>query len=190
MRSDRGGEYINSSYFESTGIIHETTAPYTPQQNGIAERKNRTLTQMVNAMFSNSGLGQGYWGEALLTACHILNRVPTKRIQKTPYELWKNKKPNLNYLKVWGCRAVVRVPEPKKRKLGERGIECVFIGYAQHSKAWRFMVIEPNDYISVNTVIESRDAIFDESRFTSIPRPKDILFENVETQENVGTSKP
>ena len=121
-------------------------------------------------MLSYSGLGQGFWGEAVLTACHILNRVPTKETRLTPYELWKKRKTNLNYLKVWGCRAVVKIPEPKRKKLGERGIECIFLGYAHNSKAYRFMVIEPNDSISANTIIESRDAIFDETRFKSISR--------------------
>ncbi|MDR5650747.1 hypothetical protein QKW61_014320, partial [Staphylococcus nepalensis] len=68
LRSDRGGEYYFPDYCESVGIIHEKTAPYTPQQNGVAERKNRTLTEMVNAMLSNSRLGTGLWGEAILTA--------------------------------------------------------------------------------------------------------------------------
>jgi len=123
---------------------------------------------MDNSLLSNSGLSCGFWGEALLTACHILNRVPQKRNKVTPYELWNKRKPNLNYLRVWGCRAVVKIPEPKRKKLGERGVECIFIGYTQHSKAYRFMVIEPNDYVLVNSVIESRNAIFDENRFKSI----------------------
>ena len=70
LRSDRGEEYYNPSYFELTGIVHQVSAPYTPQQNGVAERKNRVLTEMVNSMLSYSGLGQGFWGEAVLTACH------------------------------------------------------------------------------------------------------------------------
>ncbi|GJV47491.1 zinc finger, CCHC-type containing protein [Tanacetum coccineum] len=73
-----------------------------------------------------------------------------------------------------GCvdlRAVVRLPDPKLKTLGERGIECIFVGYAEHSKAFRFYVIEPNDSISINSIIESRDAIFDEHRFLSVPRP-------------------
>ena len=184
LRSDRGGEYYDPKYFESTGVVHETTAPYTPQQNGVAERKNRVLTEMVNAMLSNSGLSQGFWGEAMLTACHILNRVPNKRNKITPYEFWNKRKPNLNYLRVWGCRAIVKVPEPKRKKLGERGIECIFLGYAHHSKAYRFMVIEPNDSISVNTVIESRDAIFEETRFNSIPKNVPGS-KNIEQEEEV-----
>ena len=172
---DRGGEYYNLSYFQSTGIIHEVTAPYTPQQNGVAERKNRTLTEMINAMLSKFGLSEGFWGEVMLTTCYILNRVPNKRNSITPYELWNKKKPNLSYFKVWGCRAIVRVPEPKKRKLGKRGIECIFIGYAECTKAYRFLVIEPNASITVNTVIESIDAIFYETRFSSIPKPNDFI---------------
>ncbi|GKB46828.1 zinc finger, CCHC-type containing protein [Tanacetum coccineum] len=162
---------MDTLYFQSVGIIHETTAPYTPQQNGISERKNRVLKEMVNSMLSYSGLSQGFWGEAMLTACYLLNRVPNKRNMITPYELWTKRKPNLNYLRVWGCRAVVRLPDPKLKTLGERGIECIFVGYAEHSKAFRFYVIEPNDSVSINSIIESRDAIFDENRFSSVPRP-------------------
>ncbi|GJX56090.1 zinc finger, CCHC-type containing protein [Tanacetum coccineum] len=171
FRTDRGGEYMDTLYFQSVGIIHETTAPYTPQQNGISERKNKVLKEMVNSMLSYSGLSQGFWGEAMLTACYLLNRVPNKRNRITPYELWTKRKPNLNYLRVWGCRAVVRLPDPKLKTLGERGIECIFVGYVEHSKAFRFYVIEPNESVSINSIIESRDAIFDENRFSSVPRP-------------------
>ncbi|GKA61804.1 zinc finger, CCHC-type containing protein [Tanacetum coccineum] len=171
FRTDRGGEYMDTLYFQSVGIIHETTAPYTLQQNGISERKNRVLKEMVNSMLSYSGLSQGFWGEAMLTACYLLNRVPNKRNRITPYELWTKKKPNLNYLRVKGCRAVVRLPDLKLKTLGERGIKCIFVGYAEHSKAFRFYVIEPNDPVAINSIIESRDVIFDEHRFSSVPRP-------------------
>ncbi|GKC62148.1 zinc finger, CCHC-type containing protein, partial [Tanacetum coccineum] len=149
--------------------------PYTPQQNGVAERKNRTLKEMVKSMLSYSGLSEGFWGEAMLTACYILNRTPNKNSKQTPYEIWTNKVPNLTYLRVWGCRAVVRLNEPKMKNLGEKGIDCIFIGYDEHSKCYRFYVIEPNDYVSVNSIIESRDVIFDEERFKSIPRPRGMI---------------
>ncbi|PWA89720.1 zinc finger, CCHC-type [Artemisia annua] len=185
LRTDRGGEYIDPHYFQPVGIIHETTAPYTPQQNGVAERKNQVLKEMVNSMLSYSGLSKGFWGEAMLTACYFLNRVPNKRNKTVPYELWYKQRPNLNYLRVWGCRAVVRLPEPKKHNLGEKGIDCIFIGYAENSKAYRFYVIEPNELVSVNTVIESRDAIFDELRFSSIKRPKDLTPKNYEDNSEI-----
>nr|KAJ0217318.1 hypothetical protein LSAT_V11C300130150 [Lactuca sativa] len=175
LRTDRGSGYYDPVYFEATRIIHQTTAPYTPQQNGVAERKNRTLKEMVNSMLSYSGLSEGFWGEAMLTACYILNRTPNKRSKNTPYELWCKKVPNLSYLRVLGCRAVIRLTKPKMKTLGERGVDCIFIGYAEHSKANRLYVLESNDFVSLNTVIESRDSIFDEERFTSIPRPRDMI---------------
>ncbi|GJY90795.1 zinc finger, CCHC-type containing protein [Tanacetum coccineum] len=102
LRTDRGVEYYDPIFFQSVGIIHETTAPYTPQQNGVAKRKNRALKEMVNSMLSYSGLSEGFWGEAILTACYLLNRVPNKRNKTTPYELWS-------------CRTVVRLPDPKRK---------------------------------------------------------------------------
>ncbi|GJU32745.1 zinc finger, CCHC-type containing protein [Tanacetum coccineum] len=81
-------------------------------------------------------------------------------------------------------KAVVRLPDPKRKTLGEKGIDCIFVAYAEHSKAYRFYVIEPNDYVSINSIIESRDVIFDENRFSSIPRPKDIMLNSVESQRD------
>ncbi|GJW26673.1 zinc finger, CCHC-type containing protein [Tanacetum coccineum] len=98
-------------------IIHETTAPYKPQQNGVAERTNKALKKMVNSMLSYSGLGEGFWGESMLTACYLLNMVPNKRNKTTPYELWYKKRLNLSFLRVWGCRAIVRLPDPKRKTL-------------------------------------------------------------------------
>nr|GEZ51434.1 zinc finger, CCHC-type [Tanacetum cinerariifolium] len=143
LHTDRGGVYYDPLYFQSTGIIHQTTALYTPQQNGLAERKNRTLKEIMNSMLSYSGLSEGFWDQ-----------------EGTKFDLFKD----------LGCRAVVRLTEPKMKNLGEKGIDCIFIGYAEHSKFYRFYVIETNDYVSVNSIIKSRDAIFDEERFTSIPR--------------------
>ncbi|GKB82555.1 zinc finger, CCHC-type containing protein, partial [Tanacetum coccineum] len=145
LRTDRGGEYYDPVFFQSVGIIYETTAPYTPQQNGVAEKKNRALKEMVNSMLSYSSLSEGFWGEAM---------------------------------------TVVRLPDPKRKTLGEKGIDCIFVGYAEHSKAYRFYVIKPNDCVSINSIIESRDAIFDENRFSSIPRPKDIIPNLEESQRD------
>nr|GFB14280.1 zinc finger, CCHC-type [Tanacetum cinerariifolium] len=173
LRTDRGGEYYDLVFFQSVGFIHETTAPYTPRQNGVAERKNRALKEMVNSMLSYSGLSERFWGEAMLTACYLLNRVHNKRNKTTPYELWYKKRPNLSFLRVW-------VVEPllgyliRKGKLWVKKV-LIFVGYVEHSKAYRFYVIEPNDSVSINSIIESKDAIFDENRFSSISRPKDIM---------------
>src|SRR6266542_2669504 len=81
-------------------------------------------------------------GEALLTSCHVLNRVPNKNKEKTPYEEWVGRKPSLSYLRTWGCLAKVNIPISKKRKLGPKTVDCVFLGYAQWSIAYRFLVVK------------------------------------------------
>ena len=141
LRTNKKGEYYDPSYFHFMGIIHETIVWYAPQLNGVAERKNRTLQEMVNSVLSYSSLSKGFCVEAMLTAYHILNWVPFRTNKEIPYELWYKRKPNLNYLKVRGCGAIVKVPGNKRKKLGEWGLECICIGYAQNNKTYRFNVI-------------------------------------------------
>jgi transposase InsO family protein len=95
LRSDRGGEYFSNTFdifCEEHSIVHERTLPYSPQSNGIAERKNRTLTDLVNARLEIAGLSKEWWGEAILTACHVLNHVPMKNKEVTPFEEWEKKR--------------------------------------------------------------------------------------------------
>ncbi|GJY18217.1 retrovirus-related pol polyprotein from transposon TNT 1-94 [Tanacetum coccineum] len=134
VRSDRGGEYVApfAELCAKHGIRHEFTAPYSPQQNGIAERKNRTLKEMVTAMLISSGMSQDMWGEAILTATYLLNKIPRKEKEETPYELWMGRKPSYQYLRVWGCLAKVAVPTPKAQKIGPKSVDCIFIGYAKN----------------------------------------------------------
>nr|GEW68141.1 retrotransposon protein, putative, Ty1-copia subclass [Tanacetum cinerariifolium] len=111
LRSDRCGEYISQEfkdYLKACGIVQQLTPPYTPQHNGVSERRNRTLLNMVRSMMSLTTLPLSFWDYALETAAHILNMVPTKKVYKTPYELWHGKVPNLSYLKIWGCEAHVK----------------------------------------------------------------------------------
>ena len=168
LRSDRGGEYVApfKTFCEQNGIIHQTTAPYSPQSNGIAERKNRLLKEMMNAMLISSGLPHNLWGEAILTANYLLNKVPRKEKDKTPYELWKGRIPSYKYLRVWGCLAKVVVPPPKTMKLGPKTVDCIFIGYAHNSSAYRFLVHKSEiPDINKNTIMESRNASFFEHVF-------------------------
>jgi hypothetical protein len=168
LRSDHGGEYFSILFDEfcaEHGIIHERTAPYSPESNEIAERKNRTLTDLVNAMLDTTSLSKAWWGEALLTASHVLNRILNRNKETTPYEYWVGRKPSFSYLRTWGCLAKVNVLISKKRKFGPKVVDCVFLGY-HHSIAYRFLVVKsevPDIY--VDTIFESRDATFFENIF-------------------------
>ncbi|GJR06057.1 retrotransposon protein, putative, ty1-copia subclass [Tanacetum coccineum] len=111
LRSDRGGEYLSQEFKEylgKNGIVQHVTSPYTPQQNGVSERRNRTLLYMVRSMFNLTTLPLSFYDYALESAVRILNMVPTKKVDKTPYEIWHGKALNLSYLKVWGCEAYVK----------------------------------------------------------------------------------
>ena len=106
------------------------------------------------------------WGEVILSVCHIQNIIPYKRTGKTPYELWKGYAPNITYLKVWGCLAKVLFPEPKKRKLGPKTFDAMFIGYVENSATYRFLVTKSkNSLVDVKTIIETKNADFFENIF-------------------------
>ena len=156
LRSDRGGEYVApfADLCAKSGIVHECTPPYSPQSNGVAERKNRTLKEMMNAMLISSGVNREMWGDAILSANYLLNKIPLKNRDETPYELWRKRKPSYKYLKVWGCLAKVIVPPPKALRIGPKTVDCIFIGYAHQSSAHRFLVHESkNPDVHKHTII-------------------------------------
>jgi hypothetical protein len=170
VRSDRGGEYLSNDFGEycaEHGIIHETTAPYSPQSNGVAEQKKQTLTDLVNAMLDSSDLPKSWWGKTILTACCTPNRVPSAKGEKTPYEEWKGRKSSIGFFHAWGCLAKVNVLAYKKQKLGPKTIDCVFLAYMHNRAAYIFLVIKSEfSDVQVNTLTESRDATFFEDIFS------------------------
>ena len=120
-------------------------------------------------MLISSGLPQSMWGEAVLSANYLLNKVLQKTETKTPYELWFGRKSSYKYLKVWGCLAKVMVPTPKKMKIGPKFVDCIFIEYAQNSSAYRFLVYKSNNLdIHKNTIIESKNTSIFEHIFPYI----------------------
>ena len=121
---------------------------------------------MMNAMLVSSGAPLNLWGETILSARHIQNTIPYKRIGKTPYELWKGYAPNIAYLRVWGCLAKILFLEPKKRKLAPKTFDAMFIGYAKNSATYRFLVTKlENSFVDVNTIIETKNVDFFENIF-------------------------
>ncbi|GJQ97633.1 retrotransposon protein, putative, ty1-copia subclass [Tanacetum coccineum] len=136
---DQDGEYISQEfkdYLKACGIVQKLTPPYTPQHNVMFERRNRTLLDMVRSMINLTTLSLSFWDYALEFATCILNMVPTKQVDKTPYELWYGKVPNLSNLKVWGCEALVKRDTPDK--LQQRSVKCIFIGYPKETMGYYF----------------------------------------------------
>lgn len=130
-----------SLFCTKLGIKHELTAPYSPQQNGVAERKNRTLIEKAKSMLSASKLPNVFWAEAVLTAAYISNLSPTYAVAyKNPHEAWFGTKPSVNHLRVFGCVAYTQIPAQKLQKLDKKAEKGVFVGYSQEAKAYRIYI--------------------------------------------------
>jgi transposase InsO family protein len=155
LRSDHGGEYLSyefTMYLKKCGIVSQLTPPGTPQWNGISERRNRTLLDMVRSMMSNITLPKMFWEHALETVALTINKVSSKSVEKTPYELWFGKVPNMSYLKIWGCEVFIK--RPTSDKLGPKADKCFFVGYPKETKRYYFY------YQSENKIIVARHGIF------------------------------
>ena len=163
FRSDHGGEYTSQEFVnfcENHGIQKQLTAAYSPQQNGISERKNRTILNMVRTILSKGHIPRSFWPEAVIWSIHILNRSPTLVVQNvTPEEAWNGRKPSVNHFRIFGCIAYAHIPDQKRKKLDEKGEKCIFLGVSEMSKAYKLY-----NPITKKIVI-SRDIIFDEGSF-------------------------
>lgn len=160
FRSDRGGEFTSADFAEhcaKRGVRRQLTAPYTPQQNGVVERRNQTVVATARSMLKAKGLPGKFWGEAVSTAVYLLNRSPTKSVQgKTPFESWYGKKPAVHHLRTFGCVVHVKLNTPNMKKLDDRSKPMIFIGYERGSKAYR--AYDP----TTGRVHVTRDLVFDE----------------------------
>ena len=151
-----------AEYLLEKGIIIAYSAPYTPEQNGIAERVNRTLLNKVRALLFNANLPAYLWGEAIIAATYLYNRTPNSSLSfKTPYEMKLGKKPNISNIKIWGSLAYQRLPNQVLNKLDPRSKPCYLIGYG--SNQYKLL-----DFTS-NKTIWSRDVKILEGRFRELP---------------------
>ncbi|UYV67996.1 hypothetical protein LAZ67_5002745, partial [Cordylochernes scorpioides] len=161
FRTDNGTEFLNkkfSDYLKSLGIVHELTAPYTPEQNGIAERDNRTIVESARCLLHGRKMPLELWAEAVNTAVYLLNRCTTKVLgNSTPYEIWYKRKPSILHLKTFGCNAYVHIPKDNRKKLDKKSIRTFFVGYTETNKNYRMW-----DPIARKIII-SRDVIFTEA---------------------------
>ncbi|KAK8704987.1 hypothetical protein V6N13_048598 [Hibiscus sabdariffa] len=170
LRSDRGGEYLSHEFDEllkECGIVSQLTPPGTPQWNGVSDRRNRILLDMVRSMMSHSDLPISFWGHALETAAFTLNRVLSKSVQKTPHEMWTGKRPSMPFMKIWGCKAYVKHQmstklEPKSHK------------YHDEPKTYQEEVSSPDSEKWLEAMRSEMDSMSDNQVWTLVEPPKGI----------------
>ena len=160
IRSDHGSKFDNSlfeNFYNKNGIIHNFSTPRTPQQNGMVERKNRTLKEMACTMLCENNLLRFFWVKKINNISYILNRALVRPIlKKTPYELWKDRRPNISYFYVIGCKCFIH--NNNKENLGKfdaRSDEEIFLGYSITSKAYRVfnkktLVVEESIHVTID----------------------------------------
>lgn len=158
VRCDNEGEFTSNDmtdFYNERGILLETTCPHTPQQNGVVERKHRHILEVARSLRFDANLPKKFWGECILTATYIINRLPSKVIDdKTPFELVFNQKPDYENMRVFGCLTYYRNTDTRGDKFEERGMPGVFMGYPQGTKGYKILDIK------TRKIIISRDTIF------------------------------
>eukprot|EP00253_Pinus_taeda_P024602 PITA_24602 len=150
LRTDRGGEYISKEFLRfcrENGINKKFTVRYTLQQNGVSERKNKTIMDMARSMLKANHLPNDYWAEAVYCAVYILNRCPTKAVMNEVLEeAWSGRKQGVTHMRVFGCVAYAHIPDQLRRKLDSKGEKCIFIGYSEESKAYRLYILSTKKF--------------------------------------------
>ena len=194
IRSDHGGEFENKDFelfCDEHGIEHNFSAPRTPQQNGVVERKNRSLEEIARTLLNDTSLPKYFWAEAVNTACYIMNRALIRPIlKKTPYELYNGRKPNISHLHVFGCKCfVLNNGKDNLGKFDAKSDEGIFLGYSLQSKAYRIynkrtMNIEE----SIHVTFDESNAIL--SRKNMLDDIADSLEHmNIHEQDSKGNDK-
>ena len=167
IRSDNGGEFVSQeweAFNEKNGIFHQKSTVYTPQQNGIAERKNRTLLNAARSMLKTSGMASRFWEEAVATACYLQNRTPHQGIEgQVPYTMWYGYPPEISHLRVFGATAFAYIQPAKRTKLEDRCIKGKFIGYGEPYGVKAYRIYLPD----TGKIIFSRSVEFDEKSLFS-----------------------
>jgi hypothetical protein len=170
LRSDNGGEYTSKAFMDfcaGEGIRRELTVPYNPQQNGVAERKNRAIVGAARAMLHDQGLPLFLWAEACYTAVYLQNRSPHKAVgSMTPEEAFSGKKPEVGHFRIFGCTTYSYVPSEKRTKLEPMAERGIFVGYSETSKAFRIYLPSLRKTVLRRDVRFEEDGAFRKSRGT------------------------
>ncbi|KAL2236583.1 UNVERIFIED_CONTAM: Retrovirus-related Pol polyprotein from transposon RE1 [Sesamum indicum] len=163
LRSDNGSEFTSGVFqylLHSLGILHKRSCPHTPQQNGVVERKHRHILDVARALLFQAHLPSTFWGESILAATHLINKLPTHVLKwQSPYEVLHHKLPSYSNLRVFGCLCFTSNTSPSKHKFDARARKCVFLGYSHMHKGYKVLDLESN------LLFHSRDVVFHEDIF-------------------------
>lgn len=158
LRTDNGLEFLNKEVgvlLKEYGIQHQRTVAYNPEQNGAAERENRTIVEAARTVLHATNFGLNFWAEAISNVVHVLNCSGTSTVQNlTPYELWHNRKPPIKDLHIFGEKVYIHVPKIKRQKLDDKGTPGLFLCYEENVKGFRIW------NLTNKTVIIERNLIF------------------------------
>ena len=185
LRSDNGGEYTSNNFAKfcaEKGISHEFTVPYCPQQNGVAERMNRTIMEGARSMLYQAKLPLEFWAEACSTAVYLHNRSPTTAVKdETPFERLFGRRPDISQLKVFGCVSYMHVPDNQRRKLDAKAHKAIFVGYPPGVKGYKLYDLEKNQFVV------SRDVQFFEDNFDHVKEGSPVDLKSIFPDMNEGS---
>ena len=198
LRNDRGGEYLSGEFqthLDESGTQHQMTSAYTPEQNGVAERLNRTLMNVVRSMLAHKTINSRFWAEALATAVYVRNCVTSSVLppNTTPHHKWMGKAPDVGHIRVFGSKCWYTLPKVKVRKLDARAREALFLGYAESSKAYKLWDGE------LRKVVISHDVVFDEfssgvcgnvGDANTLDTDEDVVSLDIESDNNTSDNAP
>uniref|UniRef100_A0A336MHQ7 CSON001681 protein n=1 Tax=Culicoides sonorensis TaxID=179676 RepID=A0A336MHQ7_CULSO len=188
IRSDRGGEYVNHDlqlYLASEGIKFQCTVAYTPQQNGVSERKNRTLMEAARTLLVDSEMPLCFWSEAVRHSNYVFNRVSTTRQKQSPYERFYGQKPTLENIYPFGTHVYSKIPDERRVKISLKSEKLRYVGVDENSKGFRLAnVTKRLIIISRDVKIMNESAVTKTTKTTNFDLDDMLLLENLESNEN------
>lgn len=197
LRTDGAKEFIAKEvedYLSLNGIQHQLSVRYSPQQNGVAERMNRTIMETVRCMLHDANMTDEFWGEAVSTAVYLINRRPNSSIEfKIPEEIWSGKPIDFSKIKIFGCYCYVHVPKELRNKLESKTRKCIFLGYPENQKAFKVWDEAEGKLIVTRDVVFNDDIVdnytdsanLSEHQNTIVKPPSSMLELNNRQDKNI-----
>jgi hypothetical protein len=196
VRSDNGGEFCSTEmedYLKRCGIVHQKTNGYTPEQNGVSERYNRSIVEKARCLLFDAHLPKSFWAEAVNTTVYMKNRSPAAGLDSdsTPYEMWTGRKPNVSHLRIFGSPVMVHIPKEKRRKWDKKAGKMYLVGYSDNIKGYRLYDPESRKIIVARDVVVMENVSDNSTTATLVedkeqPEPEEVSeLDSTDVEDNV-----